>query len=269
MTATALNVLIVDDEPLARRRLARLLRQLPWVGAAREAAHMQQALAALQDFAAHIVLLDIEMPGGSGFDLLAQLASQSGTRPVAVFVTAFDAHACRAFDACAIDYVTKPIEPGRFLLAMERARQAVARHDQAQRIAELEETLATLRRATPPPPPHAAALWVKSRGDHLRIATASITHLCAERDYARIHANGRQYLHSASLAELVRSLPADEFLRIHRSTVVRIAAVTRMAAGAFSSLTLTLSDGSTVRVGRTYTTAVRARLLHAMAQASA
>lgn len=86
---TPLNVLVVDDEPLARRRVARLLRALPWVGAIEEAAHVPQALERLDRFDAHILLLDIQMPGGSGFDLLACLQSQPAP-PVAVFITAFD-----------------------------------------------------------------------------------------------------------------------------------------------------------------------------------
>jgi len=79
--------------------------------------------------------------------------------------------------------------------------------------------------------------------------------------YARIHADGREYLYSASLSELAQRLPAQDFLRIHRSTLVRIGAVHRLAVGAFSSLAVVLADGTAARVGRTYTAEVRARLL--------
>jgi DNA-binding LytR/AlgR family response regulator len=256
---TPLNVLVVDDEPLARRRVARLLRALPWVGAIEEAAHVPQALERLDRFGAHILLLDIQMPGGSGFDLLARLQGQPEP-PVAVFITAFDDQARQAFDASATDYITKPIEPGRFQLALERARQAVALRGSAQRIAELQEVIANLRTAAPPPR-GLAGLWVKTQGQHVRIAAASITRIQAERDYARIHADGREYLYNASLSELEHKLPAQDFLRIHRSTMVRIDAVSRLGVGAFSSLTLVLTDGAVARVGRTYTADVRARLM--------
>ena len=136
---------------------------------------------------------------------------------------------------------------------------AIELQDGAQRIAELEEALATLRRTAPPRRP--AELWVKTQGHYARIACASITRIQAERDYARIHADGRDYLYNASLSELARQLPAQDFIRIHRSMVVRIDAVRRLGVGAFSSLTLALSDGATVRVGRTYTAGVRARLM--------
>lgn len=256
---TPLNVLVVDDEPLARRRVARLLRALPWVGAIEEAAHVPQALERLDRFDAHILLLDIQMPGGSGFDLLACLQSQPAP-PVAVFITAFDDQALQAFDASATDYITKPIEPGRFQLALERARQAVAQRASAQRIAQLQEVIANLRTAASQPR-GLAELWVKTQGQHVRIAAASITRIQAERDYARIHADGREYLYSASLSELAQRLPAQDFLRIHRSTLVRIGAVHRLVAGAFSSLSVVLADGTAARVGRTYTAEVRARLL--------
>lgn len=256
---TPLNVLVVDDEPLARRRVVRLLRALPWVGATEEAAHVPQAIARLERFEAHILLLDIQMPGGSGFDLLARLQGQPEP-PVAVFITAFDDRALQAFDASAIDYITKPIEPGRFQLALERARQAVALRGSAQRIAELQEVIANLRTAALQPR-GPAELWVKTQGQHVRIAATSITRIQAERDYARIHADGREYLHNASLSELEQRLPAQDFLRIHRSTLVRIGAVCRLAVGAFSSLAVVLADGAVVRVGRTYTAEVRARLL--------
>jgi DNA-binding LytR/AlgR family response regulator len=259
----SLDVLVVDDEPLARRRVVRLLRQLPWIGRVQEAADVDDAATQCERTGPDIVLLDIQMPGGSGFDLVQRLAKHDGGTgmPVVVFVTAFDDQALRAFDASATDYITKPIEPGRFRLAMERARQAAGLRNNAQRIAELESVVASLRRGLATPAGPASELWVKFQGQYLRVPGASISRIQAERDYARIHADGRSYLHNLSLAELERQLPATEFLRVHRSTLVRIDAVKRMAVGPFSSLALVLADGTTVRVGRTYTTAVRARLL--------
>jgi len=255
---TPLNLLVVDDEPLARRRLVRLVRQWPWAGVIEEAAHVPQALACLERMEAHVLLLDIQMPGGSGFDLLARLPAPA---PAVVFVTAFDDQACRAFDANAVDYVTKPVEPGRLHVALERARQTLAWRSNADRLAELEEVVASLRRAAAPQHPAPRELWVRSAGQYLRITPARITRVQAERDYARIHADGRTYLHNENLSELERLLPQGEFIRVHRSTLVRIDAVERVDVGAFSSLALVLRDGDVVRVGRTHTVAVRARLM--------
>ncbi len=253
-----LAVMVVDDEPLARRRVTRLLRQLPWVGVVEEAGNVAQTLELLTRFEPAILLLDIQMPGGSGFDLLARWR---GPPPVVVFVTAFDDQACQAFDASATDYITKPIEPGRFQLALERARQATQSQSSAQRIAELEEVIANLRRRAAPQPRVGAELWIKTRGEYVRIMSAEVTHVRAERNYARVHAHGKAYLYNASLSELERKLPAQEFIRVHRGAIVRIGAISRLGVGAFSSLTVVLSNGVAVRVGRTYTAEVRARLM--------
>ena len=255
------DLLVVDDEPLARRRLQRMLRQLPWVGQIGEAASVAQALEKLAPSPVHILLLDVQMPGGSGFDLLRQLPDEIDPLPAIVFVTAFDDQARRAFDVSAIDYVTKPIEPGRFLLAMERARSACELRSSAQTIAELEEVISNLRRATAPSPQGLAELWVKTQGQYVRIAAVSILRIQAERDYARIYADGREFLYNASLSELARDLPQQDFIRVHRSTMVRMDAISRVGVGAFSSLMIVLSDGAMVRVGRTYTATVKARLV--------
>lgn len=256
-----IDVLVVDDEPLARRRLIRHLQRLDWVGAVAEAATVQQALTRLAQCDARIVLLDIQMPGGSGFDLVPRLPAPA---PAIVFVTAFDDQARRAFDAHAIDYVTKPIDPGRLHLALERARQAVLSQGRQDRIAELEEIIASLRSAAAAAAHRSAGtsdLWVKSGHNYLRIPCNSITHIQAERDYARIHADGRDYLHSESLSDLERSLPAGEFMRIHRSTLVRLGAISHVAVGRYSSLSVVFAGGKAAKVGRTYAADVRARLM--------
>ncbi|CAG0998709.1 partial Transcriptional regulatory protein BtsR, partial [Anaerolineae bacterium] len=131
---TGLAVLVVDDEPLARRRLVRLLGKLDWVGRIEQAADVAEARLKVLELQPDILLLDILMPGGSGFDVLQQLGPEP---PIVIFVTAFDHHALRAFEANAVDYLTKPIEPGRFGLAMDRARAAIDTRHQADRIAEL------------------------------------------------------------------------------------------------------------------------------------
>ena len=103
---TEMSVLVIDDEPLARRRILRLLAKYPWVGRVDEAANVAQAVAIVAARPPDIMLLDIQMPGGDGFDILAALAEAP---PAVVFVTAFDHHALRAFENNAVDYVTKPI----------------------------------------------------------------------------------------------------------------------------------------------------------------
>ena len=252
-----LAILVVDDEPLARRRAVRLAQQLPWVGDVSQAGNVAQAMASLAANPCHIILLDIRMPGGSGFDLLRHLPDPA---PAVIFVTAFNDQALRAFDANAVDYITKPIETGRFQKAMERARAVVEQSNSADRIRELEEVVANLRASGDSVRSHMAELWVRTSGEYIRIKPESISHVGAERDYVRIHADSQSYLYNENLATLERLLPPQQFLRIHRSTMVRIDAVERVKGGQFHSLIAVLNDGTELRVGRTYTAAIRARL---------
>lgn len=252
--AHGLSVLVVDDEPLARRRLLRLLTRLHWVGNVSEAGDVTEAGRLAKALKPDILLLDIQMPGGSGFDVLERLASEL---PALVFVTAFDQHALRAFDANAVDYVTKPIDPLRFGVAMERARQTVTARQQIDQLIEMHETIIALKRALGESPSPVGDIWAKVRNEHVRIAPQRILRLQAERDYVRIHVDGADYLLNESLSSLERRLDRADFMRIHRGTIVRREAVARIRQAPFAALIAVLSDGSEARVGRTYAASVR------------
>ncbi len=254
---SGLTLLIVDDEPLARRRIARLVSKLDWVARVEEAAHADEACAKALAIHPDIVLLDIQMPGGDGFSVLDRLPEAP---PAVVFITAFDHHALRAFEASAVDYITKPIEPGRFLRAMERARQVVASHAQADQLGELRETVSSLKRALAGQTRRKEEFWVKAQGEYLRIAPEEIIRFQADRDYVRLHVRGADYLYQESLTSLERRLDPGDFLRIHRGTIIRRGALVRIKPAPFGALVVVMSDGSQLRVGRTYTAAIRAGL---------
>ncbi|MBR0781069.1 LytR/AlgR family response regulator transcription factor [Bradyrhizobium iriomotense] len=254
---SGMSVLVVDDEPLARRRLTRLLGKMEWVSHIDEAGDVAQACQRADQHRPDILLLDIQMPGGTGFEVLERLPHPP---PVVVFVTAFDHHALRAFEASAIDYVTKPIEPGRFRIAMDRARNAAGSRRQSDRIAELQETVTSLKRALNSRDKRAGEFWVKSQREYLRIAPESIVRFQADRDYVRIHVRDADYLYQESLASLERRLDPTDFLRIHRSTIVRRSAIARIKTAPFAALIAVLSDGTEVRVGRTYASGIRASI---------
>ena len=257
-----MSVLVVDDEPLARRRVLRLLAKYPWVGRIDEAANAAQAMAIAAARPPDIMLLDIQMPGGDGFDILAAVAEAAPAvvAPAVVFVTAFDHHALRAFENNAVDYVTKPIEPGRFHLAIERARAAAAARLQSDRIAELQETLHALKQALSRENRRNDEFWVRTHGEYLRVPADDIVRFQADRDYVRLHIADGDYLYQESLASLERRLDPARFLRIHRSTIVQRSAIQRIKQMPFASLVAILTDGTEVRVGRTYTSSIRSAL---------
>ena len=251
------SVLVVDDEPLARRRLIRLMAKLDWIARIDEAGDAPQARQMAAALRPDILVLDIQMPGGSGFDVLEGL---SPTPPALLFVTAFDDQALRAFEVEAIDYVTKPVEPGRFHLAMERARIAAGQRQQTDRLAEMQETVTALKRALAERGRRTTEFWVRVRGDYLRLPQEAVLRFQAERDYVRIHVAGADYLHQESLSSLERRLDPAEFARIHRSTIIRRGAIARVRHLPLGGLAVVLTDGTELRVGRTYLPAFRAEL---------
>ncbi|MBN8952438.1 MAG: DNA-binding response regulator [Rhizobium sp. 60-20] len=249
-----LTILVVDDEPLARRRLLRLLAAMADAKVIGEAGNVQQARSLITDLAPDVVLLDIQMPGGTGFDIIERV---DGNTSAFIFVTAFDHYALRAFKAAAIDYLTKPIEPSRLQAAIDKARTTIAARTSAERIAELNETVRSLRQALRRHEAQSADLWIKSRGEFIRISLDRVVRFQAERDYVRIHTEGRTYLHHESLASLEQRLDAKEFLRLHRSSIVRRECIVGFRQAPFAALVALLSDGSEIRVGRTYSRQIK------------
>lgn len=247
---STLSVLVVDDEPLARRRLRRMLAACPDVQLVGEAGNVAESCALVRALRPQLVLLDIQMPGGDGFVLLESLGDVP--TPEVIFVTAFDHHAVKAFETHAVDYVLKPVEPGRLLLAIDKARRAIALHGLQDRAMALEETIANLRGALRRQTAQVSDFWVQGPVGYERLAMDDILHIRAERDYVRIHTANRSMLHCESMAALQKRLPQGQFMRIHRSSIVRCDQIARVQRTALSGLTVTLSDRTEVRVGRTY-----------------
>lgn len=254
------SALVIDDEPLARHRLVRMLRKLNWIESIAEAADIHEGIRQATESQPDILLLDIQMPGGNGFELLEKLGSSP---PIVIFVTAFSHYAVKAFDANAIDYLTKPIEPGRFNLAMERARVAAGNQHQSDKITELQATLATLKTALDQQPGPCQDIWAKSRDGYSRITINEIIRVQAERDYVRIYLPTGEHLYHENLTRMETLLQAHGFMRIHRGSIVNLKKIVRIKKGALSSTLLVLSDGAELRVGRTYLDKLREVILKA------
>ncbi len=244
-TETRLRTLIVDDEPLAIERLQIMCSQIPslnLVGTATDGAAALRMVPALKP---DLLLLDIAMPGLDGMEV-ARALEQNDPRPMVIFVTAFDQFAVAAFDVSAVDYLLKPV-------AQDRLERAISR--------------AATQTAAPPPPPAAEnpqggrwaqEFWVPHRAEIIRIGTAEIDLIEAERDYMRLHVGPRSYLLHQTITELERRLDPTEFVRLHRSTIARrghIAGFRHEAGGAWLAQ---LKDGKELRIGRTYLANARA-----------
>jgi two-component system, LytTR family, response regulator len=229
-----LRLLIVDDEPPARARLRRLLAALPGVMVVGEAGDGLQALALTETLRPDALLLDVQMPELGGLDVAASLPDGG---PAVVFVTAYDDYALPAFDAAAVDYLLKPVDPARLARAIARLRQ---RGPAAAR-------------------PTAARLVVSERGQLRVIDCSSLLWLQAADNYVELHAAGRMHLLRRTLDALLADL-GPGFVRIHRSRAVAVAAVSAVEAAERGNATVRLSDGTTLACSRAWRVALQRAL---------
>jgi two-component system LytT family response regulator/two-component system response regulator AlgR len=248
-----MRILIVDDEPLARRRLVQLLADSTGVEIVGEAENGREALNLIGLLRPDVLLLDIEMPGVDGFAVLKELPP--GQAPAIVFVTAFQDHAVTAFDLRATDFVVKPVSAERLARALEQARSDLESRRAEERLAFLQSRLAELeRRALSAADP---GLWVQIGSEKRRLTLSDIRWMEAERDFVRVHMGGGAHLVSALLGDMERQLDGQQFVRVHRSAIVRKDKVRAVLRGRFSTPVLELDDGHQLPVGRKYREAVR------------
>ncbi len=248
-----MRVLIVDDEPLARRRLVQLLAALPDVTIAGEAESGREAIELIGLLRPDVLLLDIEMPMVDGFAVLKALPAERA--PAIVFVTAFQDHAVKAFELRATDFVVKPVSAARLAAAIDQARSDLEARRAGERLAFLQARLAELEsRALSAADP---GLWVQVGTERRRLALTEIRWIEAERDFVRVHMDGHSLLVSTMLGEMEKALDGGAFVRVHRSAIVRKDKVRAVVRGRFSAPVLELDDGHLLPVGRKYRDAVR------------
>jgi two-component system LytT family response regulator len=246
---SVLRVLVVDDEPLARAGLRAILREEPDVDVVGESATGADAVAAIDALSPDLVFLDIALPDFDGFDIVERLPHER--RPVLVFVTAHSDQALRAFEARALDYVTKPIRRERVREAVARARERV-RLERLDRVVVPDEPL--------PTPSPGGPLALKIDGRVQLIDQANIDWVSADDDHVLVHAGDRVWRARETLRDLSRRLDPSRFVRIHRSTVVRLSAVRELQPWFHGDYIVLLHQGAKLRLSRGFRDGV-ARML--------
>ncbi len=221
-----IRVLIVDDEPPARRKVRRFLSRDAQIGEIREAASAREALQALGSFAPDLVFLDVQMPDDDGFSVLSAVADRRDFH--VIFLTAHEQYAVEAFDAEALDYLLKPVDPDRFERSLERAKARIA--------ARREET-----QEPSPAPLH--RLVVEKDGRELFLPVARIDWADAEGNYLHLHAGGDTYTLRATLDSLVRRLDPARFVQVNRAQLVNRDSVKEMQPLSHGERLVVLKDG--------------------------
>ncbi|HET9371933.1 MAG TPA: LytTR family DNA-binding domain-containing protein [Vicinamibacterales bacterium] len=238
-----LRVAIVDDEPLARRRLRRLASDIRDVDVVGEAGDSESAAALVDKARPHVVLLDVQMPGRDGF---AVAAGMPEPKPALVFVTAYDRHAVRAFEIHAVDYLLKPVSRERLVEAIARARERVeARAASPSALSALLEHAMSKRR-------YLERLPVRSQGRIDLVDVRTIDWIGAADNYVTLHCGRRTHLLRETLANLERLLDPAIFVRVHRSAIARIDQVARLDAALRGDYDITLKDGTRLTLSRNY-----------------
>jgi len=245
---TTLRALIVDDEPLARRRLRALLEGEDGVEIVGEAGDGAAAVAAVGQLRPDVMFLDVQMPGLDGFDVLAALAPS--WCPAVVFVTAYDRYALRAFDVHAADYLLKPFDRRRLRSALARVRALTdGRTDVTARLLDL---LADVRAGRP-----LERLVIKTPSRVYFVRVDEIDRIEAAGHYVAIHSGREEHLMRTTIREIASQLDPARFVRVHRSTIVNLDRVKELLPSFHGEYVIVLRDGTRVTSSRGYADRLR------------
>jgi two-component system LytT family response regulator len=248
------RVLVVDDEMPARQRLIDLLRKDAQVGTIVEAADGEAAVHAIESQKFDLVLLDVQMPELDGIGVLDAIGAER--MPLTIFVTAYDQHAIRAFEANALDYLLKPFSDERFEAAMGRVK---ARLDD-RNMREFSERVMKMVSANPPAAGRWDRLVIKAAGTTRFIRVIDIDWIEAAGVYVNLHVGGKELLYRAALNDLAERLDPRRFIRVHRSAIVNLESILQLEPLSHGEFDVVLKNGSRTRVSRTYRQQLETRL---------
>ncbi|MFN7940183.1 MAG: LytTR family DNA-binding domain-containing protein [Thermoanaerobaculia bacterium] len=246
MTPT-LRTVLVEDEPMARRRLEEILAEVPWVERVGSAADGVSAIELIERARPDLVLLDVQLPELDGVSLLRRLRH----RPEVVFTTAHDAYAVAAFELGALDYLVKPFGRERLLAALERVRARAAAREAGPGAVER-----ALEAATSP----LTRLFARKGQRIVPIAAREITRIRANGEYAEVHTADGSYLLQVTLKELLERLDPQLFEPVHRSHIVNLEAVEHLRPADDRRLLVTMRDGTRIVASRAASARIRRRV---------
>ena len=239
-----MRVLIVDDEPPARRKLAEFLRRERDVEIAGEAANGTAAVELIQELQPDVVFLDVQMPGMNGFEVLETLP---GRVPFVVFVTAYDQYAVKAFEVYAVDYLLKPFDRSRLATCLSRIREQMGRDSAGDLEARMKKLIAEATGRT-----YLARLMVKNRGRIVFLQVRDIDWIKALSNYVELHAGGQTYLLRETMNALESRLDPASFARVHRSVIVNRDRIKELQPWSHNDYLVLMKDGTEIRMSRRY-----------------
>lgn len=240
-----IRVLLVDDESLAREMLREMLHDDPQVTIVGESCNGHEALEAIRTHSPDLIFLDVQMPELGGFEVLEALGKDI---PQVIFVTAYDQYAVRAFEVHALDYLLKPFDKERFDISWQRARTQLLRERDGgtdQRILALLEEMKAGNK-------YLERLVIKASGRIYFLETSEIDWIEAEGNYVSVHTGKKSHLLRETISSLEAQLDPRKFLRIHRSSIVRIDRIQELQPWFHGEYRIILQNGIQLTLSRNY-----------------
>jgi two-component system LytT family response regulator len=238
-----MNVLIVDDEPLAREGMTLLLKDEPSISSIAEARNGAEAVDTIRANRPDLVMLDVQMPEMDGFGVLRALGAEH--LPPVIFVTAHDRYAIQAFEVNAIDYLLKPVTRERFTQALVRVRERIGAGGDNRHVMSLLQQLAA-------PPKYLARVALRAAGRISFVNIEDILFVQAAENYVQLHLKNARHLLHVPIATFESSLDPQLFLRIHRSLVVNVKHVHELETGPHGEYIVVLQGGTRLQSSRSY-----------------
>lgn len=239
-----IRALIVDDEPLARKRIKRLLAGEPDISVIGECGSGREAIAMIQEKSPDLLFLDIQMSEIGGFELLQSI--QAERMPAIIFVTAYDRHALKAFEVHALDYLLKPFKQERFKQAVERARMQLAKNGAH----EINPGLAAFIEKIRAGQNHLNHFMVKSSSRVVLVKTANVDWIESAANYALLHVGDQTHIVRETMQALETKLPPKIFQRISRSAIVNLERIKELQPMGKGQYVIILTDGKQLTMSR-------------------
>ncbi len=241
-----LHVAIVDDEPLARDRLHRMLSDIDGIAVDCICTGDDTTLQTLMQHNLDVVFLDIELGGQTGFDVLH--ATSWTSSPAIIFVTAYSQHAVQAFETEALDYILKPFNAERLTQAIEKVRKRKALEANQQIKHTLDAALDSHLKA----PKYLKRFIVKSGNRHFFFPVTEVDWIESDGNYALLHVGEAEHVIRTTMNDLEKRLDPETFVRIHRSTMVRLDAIQEVQKSKDGSVTAVLHSGTALQISRSH-----------------
>jgi two-component system, LytTR family, response regulator len=241
----SLRLLIADDEPLIRSGIRATLTKLSGIELTTECESGSEALRIIREQSPNLVLLDVRMPDYTGLEVIHEVGPER--MPMVIFITAYDEYAIQAFELNAVDYLLKPFDEDRLIQSIDRARERLTTTARAEWAARLEALLLSQPKRT-----SLDRLAVRSKDGFEMVALDAVDWLQANDNYVELHSGNRVRLVHDTLTNLERQLDPTQFARVHRSRIVNISRIVKIAPLANGAYSLMLRNGATVTTGRLY-----------------